>query len=62
MNWSDERQEEILIGTKSSVRTFNTSDNELVNSFALPENDCCGIFKIDELVSLMYSHLYFGHV
>lgn len=57
MNWSDERQNEILIGTETSVRTFDTSDNELVNSFALPEKDCCGIFKIDELVSLLHTHL-----
>lgn len=52
MNWSDERQEEVLIGTKSSFRTFNTVNNALCNSFALPENECCGIFKSDRLVVL----------
>lgn len=51
MNWSDEHRDEILIGSKSSVQSFSTINNALCNSFALPENECCGIFKSDEWVS-----------
>ncbi|KAK7605446.1 hypothetical protein V9T40_007304 [Parthenolecanium corni] len=50
MNWSDEHRDEILIGSKSSVQSFSTINNALCNSFALPENECCGIFKSDEKI------------
>ena len=51
MRWSDERQEEILIGSKNGVRTFNVVDNVISNSLVLPEDESCGIFKSDGLVS-----------